>query len=183
MRQKLNFRKYWVPDIQQERDGWVMPTCYWFTARINKMNLDRYRKPYNKIDTNDRAGWLMRCLTELYSFYLEPEDRSKHDLIEKYYKVVSYRLIREYNALQAKGLEQGAARFQDLIYRENPFFKLLKNDSSWQGKYVPVPLQYEAKSEKQTEIRSESPSTGYRDCPNTSKRVEYMGAKRGPKSD
>lgn len=53
---------------------------------------------------------------------------------------VSYRLIRERNALRAKGKSQMNPLMNGLVYRDNPFLAMIKSDNDFTGKYYPVPI-------------------------------------------
>lgn len=40
--------------------------------------------------------------------------------------------------------------FKDLIYVDNPFFKLISQDNSFAGNYIPVPIEYGKSDDEQS---------------------------------
>lgn len=81
-------------------------------------------------------------LKEIYDTHLSLSDRAKLDLINRYDSQVSSRLKRERDQLIIKGKLQAKTLWHDLIYKDNPFLKLIPKDSGFSGKYVPIPLIY-----------------------------------------
>lgn len=81
-----------------------------------------------------------QALKDHYSFSLNDRDQAKLDLISRYQLQVSSRLLAEQKRLLVLGQEQGKKMLKDLYYRDNPFLKMIPKES-YQGKYIPVPLE------------------------------------------
>lgn len=75
---------------------------------------------------------------------LSEKEQIKYWLINARLDKVSNRLKTEHASLRAKGKKLSADMFKHLIYRDNPFLKLIENHGKWQGKYIPVPLVIKA---------------------------------------
>lgn len=89
---------------------------------------------------------MANILKELYGFWLNEADQAKYDLIKRYWKTVSYRLIKEWNVLRAKGFKQGVERLSLLIsIKSNPLLRMLPKKEPFFGSYYPVPLVYGGK--------------------------------------
>lgn len=91
-----------------------------------------YKKP---IEYDNRSISLI--LKDLYSFYLNEKDQKTIYLIERYWKVLPYKILRKYNSFQVKGKKQGDNILKDLVYANNPLLKLLLKDTS-KGVLLPV---------------------------------------------
>lgn len=94
-----------------------------------------------------QSATMASILKELYSFYLEPKDQAKYDLISKYRRTVSYRLIKEYYRLHAKGTVALNPHLTNLIYEANPLLKMIPKQE-FSGKYYPISLIYGEKPDK-----------------------------------
>lgn len=103
---------------------------------------NKHRKPPEPFTSSPFS--LGQALKELYSWYLPPAEQAKFYLIERYWKLLSYRLIKEYNRLDHKRRTEGVKHtnqlFANRIYNRNPFLELAKNRDEFVGKYVPVLL-------------------------------------------
>ena len=86
---------------------------------------------------------MANILKEFYGFWLNEADQAKYDLIKRYWKTVSYRLIKEWNVLRAKGFKQGAERMKNLWYKDHPLLAAVPK--GFEGKYYPIPLVYGGK--------------------------------------
>ena len=73
---------------------------------------------------------MLSILRELYDVYLTGADAAKYRLIERYWKLLPYKYIREYNALKIKGKEQSNDRWRSLIFRSNPFLAMIPKDTA-----------------------------------------------------
>ena len=82
---------------------------------------------------------MLSILRELYDVYLTGADAAKYRLIERYWKLLPYKYICEYNALKIKGKEQSNDRFRSLIFRYKSFLAMIPKDTST-GSYYPIPL-------------------------------------------
>ena len=101
-----------------------------------------YGKPPDKTERT-----VAQILKYLYSFYLNDKDSAKHYLIERYWMILPYKFIREYNELEKKGQNQENPWMKDLIFKSNPLLKLIPKNENFQGKYPQVPLIYGKKDE------------------------------------
>jgi hypothetical protein len=99
--------------------------------------LDRYRRP------PDPFVSVAQTLKDLYGFWLEPRDQAEFDLIERYWKIVSYRKIRRWNQLREKGKTQPSP-LEKIWNAQNPWLELLEKQDPMPGKYIPIPLIYKS---------------------------------------
>lgn len=82
---------------------------------------------------------MVAALKELYTFALYGKDEVKYELILRYEEKISSRLRADKEALRKLGKEQGKAFIKDLVFRKNPLLDLIKADSGFHGKFLPIP--------------------------------------------
>lgn len=95
----------------------------------------KYQKPQEEFIS------LGHALREIYDFQLNDSDWATHNMIERYWKILSYRLIRKYNQLREKGREQAREQYSQLILFRNPWLESIKNHSTG-GMNFPTPTIY-----------------------------------------
>lgn len=67
-------------------------------------------------------------------------DLVEHNLIMRYYSKVSLRLKNRLLEIESKACEKGTRLLRQAVYTKNPFLGLIKKESNWHGKALPVPL-------------------------------------------
>lgn len=100
---------------------------------------EKWNKPLE-----DKSTKMAEYLKDIYGFYLPPSEQKTLDLIERYWKKVSPRLIKKYHELNQKG--KGQANFlKDIVYSKNPFLEMVKNNHNNCIVYHPIKISYENK--------------------------------------
>ncbi len=73
---------------------------------------------------------------------LSESDQAKAHLISRYWSKVSSRLHGEYKELLIEGKDAFDERIKHIVYAKNPLLEMIKKDNSFEGKYLPIPIEY-----------------------------------------
>lgn len=74
-------------------------------------------------------------LSEHYDigFGLNEKDQIKYWLIDRYLDRVSQRLKNEHLYLRKKAKKQAEKVYKEMLYKDNPFLKMIPKGSTWSG--------------------------------------------------